>query len=223
MHFSEYARDQDILDPDQAWVRVLNPFHGAFHALLRARLPVGVITDSQLEEGRLDSYRVLFLPAPDRLNEPMSAAVSAFRAGGGLVIEQKPEWHWHEATGLRLASDALMEDLEDAALQSPVRVVGGPEKMHAVSFINAENRLTISLANDFSWVFTGRDPTEEDLNLRPPPPCEGVRIRMHDFGQPARVFEAVQEAILPAVEIQDGFEVSVPTFEHMAVVVVDLG
>ncbi|RMF87150.1 MAG: hypothetical protein D6741_20935, partial [Planctomycetota bacterium] len=58
IHFSEFARDYYLPDESAAWKEVLYPVYGAFTTCLRRRLPVGIVTDSQLEQGRLNGCRV---------------------------------------------------------------------------------------------------------------------------------------------------------------------
>ena len=53
VHYPEDARNALAPDQIRQWKDVLYPLYGAYRALLRARLPVGVVTDSQLEEGLL--------------------------------------------------------------------------------------------------------------------------------------------------------------------------
>jgi hypothetical protein len=230
LHYSEYARDRYATRVGEAWRRILYPVCGAYLALLRARLPVGIVTDSQLEEGLLDGYRVLFVPPQEDVTERMRAVVRGFRGEGGLVIEQQESWQWHDPNGGQdEAIRAFMAVIGDAAQGAPVQAFGGPEKMHAVSFLTRDGkRLTISLANDFSWVYTGtgvtRDGQKLDLSAyeTPPPPCEGVRVVIRGYGTPKRIFDAVTGRELSGRRTADGLEIAVPDFEYMAVVVAEL-
>jgi hypothetical protein len=158
VHFSEHARDHHLPDESAAWRQVLYPVYGAFTTLLRARLPVGLVTDSQLEQGRLDGYRVLFLPAPQHLTERMRAAVAAFERGGGRVVAQHPGWEWHRPDGgMAAGAAALRAELGPEADRAPVQARGGPETLHVVPYLSRDGRrLTVALVNDFSWVRTGR-------------------------------------------------------------------
>ena len=225
LHYSEHARDRYTLEPKQAWRHVLYPFYGAYLALFRARLPVGAITDSQLEEGLLDGYCVLFLPTPDHLTERMRAAVEDFRAGGGKVIGQQEGWQWHDPEGGQdQAVEAFMEALGPEADQAPVQVFGGPEKMHAVAFADRTGDcLTVSLTNEFTWVFTGRKPDPDKLAelTQTPPPCTGVKVTIRGRGAPKRVFNAVSGKALVAEARPDAVEIAVPEFHHMAVLVAE--
>ncbi len=252
VHFSEYARDHYVPDEAAMWKQVLYPVYGAYTALLRAHLPVGVVTDSQLEQGRLAGYRVLFLPAAQHLTERMKRAVETFKAGGGLVVEQQPTWDWHRPeTGMRDASAKLAAAIAPAAKLAPVQASGGPAKMHMVPFLSADGkRLTVSLVNDFSWVKTGRaedaKPKKGKEGKAPagksssaegeneatigsgrrdevPPPCRGVQVVVRLPGSGARVTDLVTGATLRSQPLSGGgFAISVPGFDIMSVLVVDV-
>jgi hypothetical protein len=224
LHYSEYARDHYVTSPKQAWEKVLYPFYGAYLALLRSHLPVGIITDSQLEEGLLDGYKVLFVLARDKLTDRMQVAVQDFRTNGGLVVEQLESWQWHDAKGgQERAICEFLGVIANAEKKAPVRVYGGPEKMHAVPYITrAGDQLTVCLANDFSWVYTGRKPSKQDLKRKPPLPCAGVTIALHGYGTPKKVFDAVSGLSLCAKSMEDRIEISVPSFEYMSVIVAEL-
>jgi hypothetical protein len=225
LHFAEHARDELAPDESAQWKQVLYPFYGAYRTLLRARLPAGVVTDSQLAEGRLDGFQVLFLPAADRLTPEMQAAVETFRSRGGLVIRQQDRWQWHAADGgLDRAAAELMAELSPRLSSVTVRVAGGPETMHAVSFTHrTRDRLTVALANDFSWVSTGRLPDSGEIaeSGPVPPSCREVTLDIRRSGQPQRVFEAVSGQALPVVARGQRRMIRVPEFEHLSVVVVE--
>ena len=225
IHFAEQARDALAPDEIRQWQQVLYPICGAYQTLLRAHLPVGLVTDSQLEEGSLDGYQVLFLPAPGKLTVPMKAAVERFKATGGTVVDQQESWQWHvPQAGQQHAAKAFLNELAGASASVPSRVTGGPEKMHAGYFVHRDTgRLTIALTNDFSWVYTGRPPARKDVArlTKAPPPCQDVRILLQRHSQPAKVFDAVSGKRLNAKLSPDGLQIAVPDFEYLSLVVVE--
>lgn len=232
VHFSEHARDHYLPDEALAWKSVLYPVYGAFTTLLRARLPVGIVTDGQLEQGRLEGYRVLFLPAPAHLTGPMQQAVERFRREGGLVVAQKPGWDWHQPEGgMAAVGKRFLDEIAPALPSAPVRVTGGPEKMHAIPFADSRGRrITVALVNDFSWVFTGSRRTrqgepipgvEERINRPPPPPCQGVTVHVRRRDEPVRVYDAATGKPLEATPAGAGLRIDVPTFDCVSVVVVE--
>ena len=225
VHWAEDARNSLAGDEIRQWKEVLYPIYGAYHTLLRTHLPVGIVTDSQLEEGLTDGYQVLFLPAPSKLTPAMESAVASFEARGGLVVRQQDSWQWHATDGgLKRAAAAFLGELTRRADSVPVRVLGGPEKMHAVSFTHRDkDQLTIALANDFSWVYTGATPEADQTAelTRVPPPCRDVKILVRRTEKPSQVFDAVTGHPLTAKQTPDGLVITVEEFEHMAVVVVE--
>jgi len=228
VHFSEHGRDQYLASPEAALTRVLYPYYGAYRALLRSRVPVGVISDSQLEEGNLEDYKVLFLPAPKTLTGTMAQSVQKFRDQGNLVVENRDEWAWHANVGSDRAVNDFLAALGPQMSKVPVRVSGGPEKMHAVFFTNpAGTRLTVSLCNDFSWVPTGGPANWRErargLSERDgiPSPCDGVKILLRGKRPPRKIFEAVSGKSLSTGASGEDTVIDVPRFEYMAVVVVE--
>ena len=229
VHYSEYARDKYILDESEKWKKVLYPVYGPYCALLRAHLPVGIVTDSQLEEGLLEGCRLLFVSAPTHLTRRMREVITEFKAKGGMVVEQRASWQWHDPNGGQEGAIAgFMRAIDAEAQRAPVQAWGGPEKMHVVPFATADHKgLTISFANDFSWVYTGRKRTRDgkkiDLSpyLTPPAACKGVKVVIRSQRPPKRAFEAVSGKALELRACKGGVEVTVPDFEYMAVVVAE--
>lgn len=215
IHYSELARDRYVGDSEGAWREVLHPVYSAYEALFRERLPVRFITDCQLEEGVPEGYRAIFIPAPAHLTDAMREQLAAFEARGGTVIENRDEWTWHDPATRQAAMDAFIATLPD---DPPVQVTGGPELMHAVAF-DGEGGLTVSLANEFDWVYTGRRPDEATLASLPdpPPPCEGVTVVLRGADWPDTVREVVSGQDLPVRRVDGRVEVDVPAFEYMAV------
>lgn len=197
---------------------MLHPVYSAYEALFRERVPVGFITDCQLEEGVPEGFAALFVPAPEDLTDAQRAQVQAFAARGGAVIEGRDDWAWHDPAGHQAAMDAFLAELPG---EPPVQVTGGPELMHAVAF-DGDGGLTVALANEFTWVYTGRKPTEEQLASlpAPPPPCEGVTVVLRGIDCPDAVREVVTGAELPVRRVDGRVEVDVPAFQQMAVLAV---
>ena len=129
------------------------------------------------------------------------------------------------------AGTAFLREAAGVIRSAPVRVEGGPEKMHAVYFVNADrSRLTVALVNDFSWVFTGRRTRngrpipgiKEKLDRQPPPPCRSVRILLQT-NQPIRsVHElATGRSLLPH-RTAAGYSIDVPPCDCIAAVHIEL-
>jgi hypothetical protein len=222
IHFSERARDYYLPNEAEAWQRVLYPTYGAFTAMLRAHLPVGIITDSQLEQGRLEGCRILFLPSAEQLTAAMKKAVEQFRANGGQVIEQRPEWEWNTATGASNAVGEVLAAVSPVSSQVPVTAGGGPLKMHLVAFSNeTSTRLTVALVNDFSWVQTGdagrADPALGGETGQQPEPCRNVVVKLHRAECPKQVIDVVSGQSLPVRGAAGEWMIDLPEFDCMTV------
>jgi hypothetical protein len=229
IHYPEHARDRYATRPVEAWERVLYPVYGSYKALLRAGLPVGIVTDSQLEDGSIEGYEVLFLPAPDGLTQPMQRTVQAFKDRGGYVIEQKPSWVWHDPSeALRKTTEIFIREVRSAGKSAPVQVLGGPEKMHGISYLREEPKhLIVCLTNDFSWVYTGKRPNNERKfralsgTSQEPSPCRDVKIVLDSTWKPIKAFEAVNGVELKVIKSGSSFEIYVPDFFYLSVVVLN--
>jgi hypothetical protein len=220
VHYPETARDRYLYKPQDASAPILHPLYGMFRTLLRARLPVGVITDNQLEEPLPTTCRVLLLPTPNALTPGMAVQVQQFAQRGGLVIRNRPSWAWHEPTGLQPATDALLAALAAGRATAPSHVTGGPATLHAITFEAGPKRRTVALVNDFLWVKTGRHkPGEKEVPPTVPPPCRQVRV--HFPKAPQTVRDLVSGKQLPVQPDGTAGIVQVPEFGPLAVLVAE--
>jgi hypothetical protein len=231
VHFSELGRRRHAIGDyfkkqmPEMWVHSTSRSFGAYRALFRDRLPVTLITDSQLEQGRTDDCSILFLPNPETLTGKMRAAIEAFQKRGGLLIEQRDAWEWHKEDGLAQATTELRGMIADRAKSSPVRVVGGPEKLHASAFLSADRRrLVVPVCNDFSWI----DPHAkkgERITRKPDAiqAIEDATVILNLPGTHKKLYDAVTGKTLEARRTERGLEVKLPPFDILAVVVAELG
>jgi hypothetical protein len=158
----------------------------------------------------------------------MQIAVNKFEASGGKVIIHKESWLWHEPKrGQQEAMAAFIRELASEANKAPVRVIGGPEKMHSVAYRKPYSKdLIVSLANDFTWVETdmkrSRKVTKASAfeKVSEPPTCQGVKIIVSGHETPKQIFEVMSGQILPFRRSEGAFEVLVPEFQYMALIVI---
>lgn len=214
LHHPERALARLAPDDTAAWREVVGPLNGAFETLLRARLPVGLVSDCLLAEGALEGYAFLFLPAPGDLSPQMREAVAGFARRGGRVITNRVEWDWCDGTDRLRAGQALLEALGPERHRRSIVVSGGPAALHVVSH-GEGSRQVLALANDFAWVDTLRPRGTS----APRAPVEGVRV-LAPAGARARELLS-GERLRPR---RDGnrsiFEVA--PFAHLALVEVEL-
>jgi hypothetical protein len=225
VHFGEHSRDARRSDFRAAWRQVLWPLVGAYQVLSEHGLPVGVVNDQQLEQRDLDGYRLLVLPNPDELTPAQQQAVTVFRARGGAVIETDPAWAWSDPAGNDAAAAALRAAIAPHVNGAPVRVTGGPTGRYAVSYRHPR-RLVVAVTNEFSWVQIRWKKDEENPAA---PAAQGVRVswrKGHGLPQaPGRLhrLKAVEAIIgkeLTVEESDRGFQVDLPEFKFMALLVV---
>ncbi len=134
LHYSEQIRDSYRHRFGDAWRGVLWPLVEAYEVLSVAGVPVGIVNDQQLEEGALEGYRVLVLPKAGGLTAAQQQAVTAFRDGGGTVIENNPAWAWSDPTQGDTAAAAFRAVVGPYIRWAPVQVIGGPAGRYAVSY-----------------------------------------------------------------------------------------
>ncbi|MFO7973546.1 MAG: hypothetical protein R6V12_02820 [Candidatus Hydrogenedentota bacterium] len=228
IHYAELARNTYGTTPDAAWEKVLYPLHGAYQALHDARLPVGFVTDSQLAEGRLEDYRVVFEPAPELLLPEMRKALKDFRNGGGIVIENNPEWKWHVPEAVEAAREALISRSREVSPRPLFSVNGGPEDLHCVGFRKRNGTQTIiALAPAFTWVHTGRkrgdtDSIREAETQRGSKRVKGVTLTLRmPGGVVHQVLDAVSGVELTPRAKKSGLVMHVPDFSYLALLVIE--
>lgn len=229
VHFPELARNERGDDSLAKWQEVLWPMVGAFWVLSEEGVPVGVVTDDQLEDGALRGYELLVLPDPNTLNDGQRSSVDRFKLSGGAVIENDPAWPWSTPGQTDEAKAAFRTKVLEHAASAPVRVTGGPDGRYAVIY-HRPGRLVVAVTNDFGWVqITKRDEVPKVIN-EAPAAAEGVRAAWKPELLPTpvvpprpsrpRATEAISGTELTVHEIGGGYRVDLPPFPFMALVVI---
>ena len=224
IHFSERIRDARRNNYAQAWREVLWPLVGAYQVFTEGGVPVGIVTDQQLDEGALDGYRVLVLPRPGELTAAQQEAVDAFRRRGGLVIGNDPAWQWSDPVAGDAAVAAFRNLVFRRMMFAPVRVSGGPKGRYGVAY-STPARLVVAVTNDFSWVQIRWTPNT--INSAPQR-AVGVGVtwrkasrlpQVPGRGQ-LRAVEAITGRTLTIEETERTYEVRLPGFRFMSLLVV---
>jgi hypothetical protein len=238
VHFSEQIRNKRQADYPAAWREVLWPLVGAYQVLCEDGLPVGVVNDHQLERGSLTGYRLLYLTNPTELTNVQRQRVDQFRAGGGIVIGNHPDWAWSDPALRAAAAAGLRAALAPRLGTAPLVVRGGPRGRYGVAYRNNE-KLVVAVTNNFNWVQVtrpdddeGEGDVEPSVDANPPPPqATGVEVlwrRGHGLPQSylptrlhrLRAIDAISRATLPVRAFTGGYSVSLPPFDFMALLVV---
>lgn len=219
--YPEKARDEYVLNPRTGFEQIVYPFYCAFHVLLRARIPVGVVTEPQLEEGLLDGYQVLVLPDFSGWSEGQKDSVRLFEQRGGKVVLQKETGAWGRLDGLEVEGQKLLRSCMPF-VSVPLRVTGGPERLHTSIFVSGnKKKYTLTLCNDFSWVKSGHKDREwagiPPREMSPPGPCSNVEIEILDQNISGIVSDIVRSKALSVVERGGRRVLRVPEFEYFSV------
>lgn len=215
VHVPEVTRDR--LAPDVAawWREGYAGAAGAYEALLRARLPVGIVTDDQLIDGALDGYSVLYLPAPRDLTPAMREAADRFATSGGLLVEAGVDEGWHDPARFSGAADRFRAITDSRRGEVPFDVTGGPDTLHAIPFVDPDSdRRALVLLNDFSWVRTAGGRSGE-----PPPPVDDVIVQFLPPAETVTVTEVVSGKALSVTSHDEATYLRVPPFDSIAVLV----
>ncbi|MDP6539071.1 MAG: hypothetical protein QF410_05945 [Planctomycetota bacterium] len=214
LHHPERALARLAPDDAAAWREVVGPLVGAFEALMRSRLPVGLVSDNLLAEGALEGYEVLFLPSSSDLSAAMRAAVARFARDGGLVICNRVEWDWCASDGRPRAVRAFLDALGPDRRRGAIEVEGGPAALHVVPYGEGSRRV-LALANEFDWVDTRGTRSAS----APPDPVEGVRVLAP---RGARARDLLSGALLEGRGVGGGVSFDLAPFEHLALVEIEL-
>lgn len=246
---SELTRDAYAADNRLMWRKVLYPLYGAFHVWLRRRVPTGFVLDSQLEEGRLEGVKLLFVPDDSQLTAAMRQALQRFERDGGVVISNRPDWGWQLAERWPEAVAAFEEAIQTTMAGAPVQAEGGPEGLQLSAYTDAaRRRLTVCLTNAIGWTWVaakglegadeaspaaGRrrgsgatdaegddEAVEPTVQVQPPAPCRQVSLVLRTSDTPRRIVEAVSGQQLTPTGRPGEWRVALPAFDYMACVAV---
>ena len=225
VHFSELARNRRGEKLVNAWKEVLWPAMGAYGVFVRERLPVGIVNDYQLEHNLLEGYQVLFLPNPSELTNGQKNTIRQFVARGGILLKNNPGWPWSDPSMSGVAEQAFRTELQRVVecFTSPVQVLSGSEQMHAVAFEDGRRkRLLVAVTNDYcfvQWVESGEPINSADINL-PPLPINDAEVLVSNRVPPLQIFEVISGTQLIAQSSPQGYKVRLPSFQAMALLVV---
>lgn len=216
IHYSEaLLNERYYAFGDGAAEKAIYPVIGAYETFLRARLPVRIVTDAQLEDGAVDPFEVLVLVRDEALMSPaMRQTIQGLRATGTEVVVLPEEWGWYGGGDRhRQAGRALRERVEDLPITPPYRVEGGPEALHVEGYRGQDGRLIVALVNHFSWV-EAHARRDEPSRTPAPPPVEGVSLAVDGLAEGARVREWMSGETL---QVSDG-SIVVPSFAELALI-----
>lgn len=222
--FSEASRDLRGGDYGLAWAEVLAPLNGAYQVFTEKGVPVGIVNDKQLEDGDLTGYKVLFVPNPTELTVGQAAELNTFVTNGGVVIENDPLWDWASITGRPAALSDVADEIDLHISGAPVQVTNRPSHSYATAFTRpADGGFLVAVTNDLEWIQTTSEGRILPGNINAPAAsASGVIIDWTTSGGFPHLDPVAREVIsntsLTVTPTIDGFSVTVPTFDYMALV-----
>jgi hypothetical protein len=221
LHFGERSRSRRGFQWLEMWQQVLWPFVGPYTVLTEDGLPVGVVNDDQLEHGQLAGYRLLVLPNPNELTDGQRRQAEAFARRGGVKIASD-RWPWSDPSHTAAAAAAFRAALAPHRQTAPVAVTGGPPGRYAVAY-RKPGRLVVAVTNKFGWVQNTIPMKPGDPVNDKPEPARGVRIVWGPAGPVTdlRALEAVTNRVLTGRLAGTRYVVELPSFQYMALLVVD--
>ncbi|MFO0941142.1 MAG: hypothetical protein U0930_10270 [Pirellulales bacterium] len=223
VHFSEIARHRHGVGPRwdlDMWTNSSSRSFGAFQTVLRRRLPLGIITDSQLERGWTEGIEWIFLPNPEALTVEMQKAIRDFKQRGGTIVEHQASWNWYESEQFNRSTRDLASRLAPLESRSPMLIQGGPELMHANLFCTKDRgRFVVSLVNDFPWIQDqNSEEAQEAIAESHQTTISGVSVSLKLPQKAKLIREVVTEKTLESNFLRDRELIRVPDFQTLSVI-----
>lgn len=225
IHYPELSR-QLFSTSEEAWKQVLLPHYESYAMLMEHHMPVSILTDSQLEDGLTDGYKVLILSGEQYLTTKMKDKIVEFKALGGKVIDAAV-YNWHSAEARIQNKTKLYDQL--SIIPSSLSIVGAKENIQVDYFTkDSGNTLIVNCINDFSWVWTGvsdRLTIEQRTQIKAKKQlkeCKGISIRIKATQQliEPRVFDAVTGKVLDIKKDKNNYIIDVPDFKYLSSIVI---
>lgn len=248
--YSEERRDAlGKGDAKLAWQRVLWPTLGGFEGFLKARIPVGIVNDSQFTPEGLRGYQVLYVWDRSALSPAQATVVGQFEKSGGTVVTDPAPGRWSATESNATAVTAMAGLAARHRSTAPVSVTGSPTGMRAIAYSQhpgeGVTRLVVAVVNDFSHVQLTSVQTNQDLPTDPktrivhvpkPPPAavpdavvhwkQSVALDGRIFTKPTAAYCLVDQSPIRvplqyAAGANDLYSAKLPKFQHLALVVVE--
>ncbi|WP_443938508.1 hypothetical protein [Pedobacter sp. MW01-1-1] len=167
VHYSDAALEEYVgTNRVPLWKKFLSNLYGGYYVAQEQKYPVGIITDSQIEQGLFQGANVLFLPNREGISPAMQRKINEFKAAGGTVIEANENWKWYAAGApFDQANQALNEVLSSVKARPLMESTAGSGFYYANYFSKKNGNNTVLLAaysNDLNWIVTPHSKAEAD-------------------------------------------------------------
>ncbi|MFV0573785.1 MAG: T9SS type A sorting domain-containing protein [Xanthomarina gelatinilytica] len=225
IHYNEAALEQHLGHTQAGWTNFLSSFHGAYYSGQQQKLPVGVITDSQLELGLFQGAKVLFLPNTSNISSAIQAQIDAFETNGGVVISEANNWHWQNGgAAFNNAKNALQGLLDGVSERPFMQSNGGGAFYNANYFIKegaTETKYLASYSNNLEWIIanaTSPDYSDSGYPNSAPSPLSGITLTVRSNGTPTSVRDVVTNTPVSYTISGGELTLTVPTFQDAALI-----
>lgn len=228
--WSEETRDEFFSQGDVAiWSQINLPALGAFEAFSDAGHTPTIVTDGALSSDALAGVTTLVIPDITLLGTATLTAVADFVAAGGHVISTADFGNWSTAEDYTQAVEALTA--QAGSIAAPVKLLNLPDHVFAAAYRqdDADGRIVVAVTNRFDGVQTSTwqvPITGSDIAVPPPPVAAGIVAQIAASTLPAGTsnivaYDAVSGKVLNALSTGDGWQVSLPQFDQMVVLVIE--
>ncbi|WP_346238380.1 hypothetical protein ABDK00_008980 [Niabella insulamsoli] len=219
IHYNEKALAAHPCTAQDGWTYCLGPLYGAYNAAQQMKVPVGFITDSQMEEGLFQGAQLLFLPNSEYLSDQSRKQLKKFSDAGGVIIKQESGWDWLSGDiAFIKATKALQKKLRSLSGDNRIQASRGSTFFHVNYFEKMEkDQLTYlaAFSNNLNWIVsetTQAEATEGLAKSRRPPPVSGIVLQLKRPGVPLAVRNVQTKENIPYKKISGSIHIDVPTF-----------
>lgn len=231
IHFSESARNSFVTNTREAWSSSLLATVGSFEALRRQGIPVKIVTDEMLSEGKLEGVSFLVIPNPELLSDDAMAAIQSYETNGRFVYRMSSAFDWATVSGYAAGINQVRESA--LSMPSPPAVYSSnlPEGVH-LTLRQSSDRSTLvaTVVNEFDFVQASTifDPVPlAEVNPKPPLVNAGITffveqgaIGLLSASMVSQVTDAANGVDIPYETVDDGIVVTLPEFDQVMQVII---
>ncbi len=202
IYFPEKIRNQYLSNPKKAWEKVILPTDGVFEALMRERVPVSFITDSQMESGKFKDYQHVFVVEKNDLSMAVKKHLKNYQSDGGNIIYNQSKWNWNSLTSKEKATRDFLQEHAYLLETAPVQLLSDNPKIQLGAFKKKTgNQFVINCINDFDWVerfayrrinkYKLRDKAKKRLAPQKAKATKNTMLLRNSKNKPKKVIDAV--------------------------------
>ena len=225
IHYNEKSQEKYLPNETNSWKNNLYPMYGAYYTAHQLKLPVGFITDSQMEKGMFQNAKVLFLPDPNTISSEMQAKINEFKNAGGIVISQSANWNWYlGGTNFNNAKNELASIFKSISNQPLMESEGGSGFYHAQYYQKQDAdtlKYIAAYSNRLNWIVSESTKERADIELahsNQPVDVSGVKLKIRKTEIPLQIREAVSDQLLSYSIEKDQLVIDVPAFQFNALI-----